>query len=63
MGKAGVGVGVAVAAGDAHYYMVEDFDFQKLTGADEVAGDFDVRFTGGGFSARVIVLCEARSYV
>ena len=24
--------------------VVENFDFEKLTGSDEVAGDFDVRF-------------------
>ena len=24
--------------------VVEDFDFEKLPGSDEVAGDFDVRF-------------------
>lgn len=24
--------------------VVEDFDFKKLAGSDEVAGDFDVRF-------------------
>ena len=23
--------------------VVEDFDFEKLTGSDEVAGDFDVQ--------------------
>ena len=41
--------------GVAHDYVVEDFDFQKLASADEVAGNFDVGFTGGGFSARVVV--------
>lgn len=30
--------------GISNYDMVEDFDFEKLTGSDEVAGDFDVRF-------------------
>ncbi len=34
-------------AGVANDYVVEDFDFQKLASADEVAGNFDVRFTGG----------------
>jgi hypothetical protein len=24
--------------------VVEDFDLEKLSGSDEVAGDFDVRF-------------------
>ncbi len=24
--------------------VIEDFDFKKLTGSDEVAGDFDVCF-------------------
>jgi hypothetical protein len=27
--------------------VVEDFDFEKLAGSDEVAGDFDVRFRWG----------------
>ena len=27
--------------------MVEDFDFEKLTGSNEVAGDFNVRFRRG----------------
>ncbi len=31
-------------AGVANHYMVEHFDLQKLTGADEVAGDLDVGF-------------------
>jgi hypothetical protein len=26
--------------------VVENFDFEKLAGSDEVAGDFDVRFGG-----------------
>lgn len=26
--------------------VVENFDFEKLAGSDEVAGDFDVRFRG-----------------
>ena len=35
-------------AGVANDYVVEDFDFQKLASADEVAGNLDVGFTGGG---------------
>ena len=31
-------------AGIANDNVVEDFDFKNLTGPDEVAGDFDVRF-------------------
>ena len=30
--------------GIANDDVVEDFDFEKLTGPDEVAGDFNVRF-------------------
>ena len=33
--------------GVSHDDMVKDFDFQKLAGADEVAGHFDVCFAGG----------------
>lgn len=33
--------------------VVEDFDFEKLTGSNEVTGDFDVRFRWGWISARV----------
>ena len=29
--------------GVAHDYVVEDFDFERLAGSDEIAGDFDVR--------------------
>jgi hypothetical protein len=43
--------------------MVEDFDFQKLASADEVAGNLDVGFTGGRVAARVVVLCAAPVYV
>jgi hypothetical protein len=43
--------------------VIEDFDFQKLPGANEVAGNFDIGFARGGVSARVVVLCEAPSYV
>ena len=46
-------------AGVANHYMVEHFDLQKLTGADEVAGDLDVGFARGRITARMIVLCEA----
>ena len=42
-------------AGVADDYMVEDFDFQKLASADEVAGNFDVGLARRGFSARVVV--------
>ena len=28
--------------------MVEDFDFKKLAGSDEIAGNFDVRFRWSG---------------
>ena len=31
-------------AGIANYDVVEDFDFQKLAGSNEITGDSDVRF-------------------
>jgi len=43
--------------------VVENFDFEKLTGSNEVTGDFYVRFRWGGISARVRMLCEAPTYV
>ena len=33
--------------------VVEDFDFEKLAGSDEIAGDFYVCFRWGGITARV----------
>ncbi len=42
-------------AGVANDYVVEDFDFQELASADEVAGNFDVGLARRGFSARVVV--------
>jgi len=35
--------------------MIENFDFQKLTGSNEIASDFDVRFGWRRFAARMIV--------
>lgn len=35
--------------------VIEDFDLEKLTGSDEIAGDFDVGFGRRGFAARMIV--------
>jgi len=43
--------------------VVEDFDFEKLAGSDEIAGDFDVRLGRSWFTARMIVLCGAPIYV
>lgn len=46
------------------YYMVEDFDFEKLSGSDEIASDFNVRFGRSWFTAWMIVrdhdCCGAR---
>jgi hypothetical protein len=45
--------------------VIEDFDFEKLTSADEVASYFDVGFARRGFSARVVVHqdnCRGASY-
>ncbi len=33
--------------------VVENFDFEKLTGSNEVTGDFDVRFRWGWIATRV----------
>ena len=43
--------------------MVEDFNLEKLAGADQIAGDLDVRLTRQRIPAGMIVLCEAPSYV
>ncbi len=50
-------------AGVADDDMIQKFDFQKPPRMDEVAGDLDVGFARRGFSARVVVLCDVRSYV
>ena len=43
--------------------VIEHFDFKELSGADQVAGDFDVRFRWCRVARRVIVLCGAPIYV
>ena len=43
--------------------VVNQLDLQQLTGATQIARHFDVGFRGRGFTARMIVLCEASSYV
>ena len=35
--------------------VVEDFDFEKLAGSNEIAGDFDVCFGRRWLTARMIV--------
>ena len=42
-------------AGVTNDDVVEDFNLEKLTSADEVAGNLDVGFARRGFSARVVV--------
>ena len=37
----------------SNHDVVENFDFEKLTGSNEVTGDFDVRFRWGWITARV----------
>ena len=49
--------------GMAYDDVVENFDFQKLTCANEITGDFNVRLGRSRISARVIVLCGAAIYV
>lgn len=39
--------------GIANDDVVENFDFEKLTGSNEVLGDFDVRFRWGWITTRV----------
>ncbi len=41
--------------GIANDDVVEDFDFEKLAGSDEVAGDFDVSFGRRWLTAWMIV--------
>jgi len=43
--------------------MVENFNFEKLSGAYQVACHLNVSFGWRSFPARVIVLCEAPIYV
>ena len=42
-------------AGIAHDDVVENFDFEKLSGSNEVASDFDVRLGWSRITARMIV--------
>lgn len=49
--------------GLADNYMVEHFHFEKLPGADEVAGEFNIRLGRRRVAARVVVLCGAPVYV
>jgi len=44
-------------------YVVNDLNFQELAGTDQIPRDFDVRLARRCVPARVIVLCEAPSYV
>lgn len=37
------------------YYMVGDFDLEQLTGPNQIPGHFDVGFTGGWISRRMVV--------
>jgi hypothetical protein len=41
--------------GMSHHHVVENFEFQKLTCWDEIAGDFDVRLGPSRISTRTIV--------
>ena len=43
--------------------MVHHFDLQDLTSPDQIPRHFDVCFRGIGMTARMIVLCNAPSYV
>ena len=35
--------------------VIEDFDFEKLTGSDEIASNFDVRLGRSGITAGMVV--------
>jgi hypothetical protein len=43
--------------------MVQHLDADDLPGIDELPGGGDVHGTGRGVAGRVVVLCEAASYV
>ena len=47
----------------ANHDMVKNLDLQKLPSSNEVTGDFNVGFGWCRFTARMIVLCAAPSYV
>jgi hypothetical protein len=42
-------------------YVIEDFDLQELPGSNEVAGDFDVGFRWGRFTASVNKIVRSQS--
>ncbi len=44
-------------------YVIKDVDFEQLAGADKVAGYLDVALRGRGIAARMVMLCDAPSYV
>jgi hypothetical protein len=43
--------------------MIEHFNLQNLTGANQVARDFDISFRRGRIPAGMVVLCGAPVYV
>jgi hypothetical protein len=47
----------------SHDHMVQHLDLEKLPGTYQVPGNFDVRFRRTRVAARMVVLCEAPSYV
>ena len=46
-----------------HDHVVKNLDLEELAGADEVAGDADVRLGRSRLPTGVVVLCEAPVYV
>ena len=46
-----------------HDDVVKNFDLEELSGADEIAGDADVRLGRSWFPAGMIMLWDAGAYV
>jgi hypothetical protein len=44
-------------------HVVKHLDFQELTRADKIAGNFDISLRRLRLSRRMVVLCDAPSYV
>ena len=46
-----------------HDHMVKNLDLEKLSGANQVAGDTDVRLRRCGIATGMVVLWDAGAYV
>ena len=47
----------------SHDHVVKNLDLEKLSGANQVAGDTDVRLRRCGIAAGMVVLWDAGAYV